>query len=196
MSKKKVTIEEEQETAVQDESVNESKEQDENESTETESGAEEEQEEERDWEAEISEAKDKYLRLYSEFENYRRRTAKEKLDIIGTASKEVITDLLPVLDDFERAFKSYDENVEVKTVVEGMQLVIQKFNKALAAKGLKKMEIEPGTEFNDEFHEAISQIPAPEKKLEGKIVDVIENGYFLNDKVIRFARVVTAAKSS
>lgn len=168
------------------------------ESAQEESNSEEHQEEELSEldqaRMEAGEAKDKYLRLYSEFENFRRRTAKEKNDLISTAGRSVIENLLPVLDDFERAMKSADEEKATKeSVREGMDLIQQKLSKTLEAKGLKKMEIKQGDKFDDEFHEAITQIPA-EKKLEGKIVDVVEPGYFLGETVIRFAKVVTGAK--
>jgi molecular chaperone GrpE len=139
---------------------------------------------------EVQEAKDKYLRLYSEFENFRRRTSKEKLDLISTASRELMEALLPVMDDFERSMKQEKEESDN----EGVKLIYNKLSNILTAKGLKKMEIEPGDAFDDEFHEAITQIPAPEKELAGKIVDVVEPGYFLGEKVIRFAKVVTGAK--
>ncbi|XOV93150.1 MAG: nucleotide exchange factor GrpE [Bacteroidota bacterium] len=141
---------------------------------------------------ELNEAKDKYLRLYSEFENFRRRTAKERIELIGTATKDLIVDLLPVLDDFERAFKSLDDKSDASK--EGLELIHNKFKKVLDQKGLKKMEVKAGDKFDPELQEAITQTPAG-KKLEGKVVDVIENGYTLNDKVIRFAKVVTGAKS-
>lgn len=141
-----------------------------------------------------TDAKDKYLRLYSEFENFRRRTAKEKNELISTAGRSVIESLLPVLDDFERAMTSANaEKATLESVKEGLDLIQQKFGKALQAKGLKNMEVKKGDKFDDEKHEAIAQIPT-EKKLEGKIVDVIEPGYFLGDTVIRFAKVVTGAK--
>jgi len=140
------------------------------------------------------EAKDKYLRLYSEFENFRRRTAKERTQLFATAGRDLIEDLLPVLDDLDRAKQSAeDEKVSLGSVKEGMDLIRQKLQKTLENKGLKKMEIKKSDKFNDEFHEAITQIPAG-KKLEGKIVDVVESGYFLNETVIRFAKVVTGAK--
>lgn len=141
-----------------------------------------------------TDAKDKYLRLYSEFENFRRRTAKEKNELISTAGRSVIESLLAVLDDFERAMTSAnDEKATLESVREGLDLIQQKFGKALQAKGLKNMGVKKGDKFDDEKHEAIAQIPA-EKKLEGKIVDVIEPGYFLGDTVIRFAKVVTGTK--
>lgn len=145
---------------------------------------------------ELSESRDKYLRLYSEFENFRRRTAKERIDLIGSATKELILELLPVLDDFERAFKSLDEKSEKESnaAKEGLEIIYHKFKKVLDQKGLKKIEIKAGDKFDPEIQEAITQTPAG-KKLEGKVVDVIENGYQLNDKVVRFAKVVTGAKS-
>ncbi|MFY0601557.1 MAG: nucleotide exchange factor GrpE [Cyclobacteriaceae bacterium] len=144
--------------------------------------------------AEVAEAKDKYLRLYSEFENFRRRTSKEKLELIGSANKNLMSDLIPVIDDFERAMKALETNEEIEAAKEGMDLIYNKFKKTLENKGLKKMEIEKGAEFSEDFHEAITQIPA-EEELAGKVVDVVENGYFLNEKVVRFAKVVTGAKS-
>ena len=143
----------------------------------------------------VRESKDKYLRLYSEFENFRRRTAKEKMEIISTASKDLIIDLLPVLDDFERALTSSEKEGESGGASEGLKLISQKFRKALEGRGLKEIEVKQGDDFNDEFHEAITQIPAPSEDLAGKVVDVIEKGYFMNDKVIRFAKVVTGAKN-
>lgn len=148
--------------------------------------------EEPDVHAELSEAKDKYLRLYSEFENFRRRTAKEKIELISTANKDLIVDLLPVLDDFERAMKSLDGNEE-KAAKEGLELISNKFRKTLDQKGLKAIEVGAGDDFDEELHEAITQIPAPSEDLAGKIVDVVEKGYQLGDKVIRFAKVVTGA---
>ncbi len=142
-------------------------------------------------EEQLEEAKDKYLRLYSEFDNFRRRTSKERLDLINSAGREVIESLLPVLDDFERAMKASDTSDED----EGMKLIYNKMKKALTDKGLKDMGTKQGDDFDDEFHEAVTQIPAPDKSLEGKIVDVIEPGYFMGEKVIRFAKVVTGAKS-
>lgn len=139
---------------------------------------------------ELAESKDKFLRLYSEFENYRRRTSKEKLELIQTANEELIQALVTVIDDFERAEKSFDEKSEVKAVEEGMKLIATKFKGVLEQKGLKVMASEQGIDFDPELHEAITHIPAPSKKLKGKIVDVVEKGYFLGEKVIRFAKVV------
>lgn len=140
---------------------------------------------------ELSESKDKYLRLYSEFENFRRRTAKEKLEMVQTASEDLMAALIPVIDDFERAERSFeDEKSDLKAVKEGVQLVYNKFKKVLEQKGLKAMDSKEGMDFDPEYHEAITQIPAPKKNLKGKVVDVIEKGYMLKEKVIRYAKVV------
>ncbi len=140
--------------------------------------------------AEIQEAKDKYLRLYSEFENFRRRTAKERLDLIKTANEDLMSSLLPVMDDFERAQIALEESEDHKASKEGFDLIYNKFNSILTLKGLKPMEDKAGAEFNTEFHEAISQMPVEKKKMKGKIIDVVERGYYLDEKVIRFAKVV------
>ncbi|HSI75793.1 MAG TPA: nucleotide exchange factor GrpE [Lunatimonas sp.] len=138
---------------------------------------------------ENKELKEKYLRLYSEFENYRRRTAKERLDLIKTASEDVIQEMILVLDDFERAFKAEEKN-NGETSSEGRQLIYNKMVKILASKGLKPMDDLVGENFDADRHEAITQIPAPSEDLKGKIVDVIERGYLLGDKVVRYAKVV------
>jgi len=137
---------------------------------------------------ELAASKDKYIRLYSEFENFRRRTAKEKIDMAQSANEQVIKSLLPVVDDFERAEKAIlDKN---NKDVEGYILIHNKLRKMLEHFGVKAMELGAGSAFNADLHEAITQIPAPDEKLKGKIVDVVEKGYLLNDKVIRFAKVV------
>jgi len=144
--------------------------------------------------AELSETKDKYLRLYSEFDNFRRRTAKEKLDLVSTANEDLMIELLPVIDDFERAIKSFDsDNDDIDNIKEGVLLIFNKLKNVTEKKGLNGMETNPGDDFNSELHDAISHIPAPEEKFKGKIIDTIEKGYYLNDKVIRFAKVVTGA---
>ena len=143
-------------------------------------------------EAELAESKDKYLRLYSEFDNFRRRTAREKLDLMQTAGERLVVALLPVIDDFNRAEDSLSSN-DAKAIAEGVKLISDKFAKTLEAEGLKLMETKEGTAFDPEIHEAITQIPAPSKKLKGKIVDTIERGYFLGEKVIRHAKVVIGA---
>lgn len=133
--------------------------------------------------------KEKYIRLYSEYENYRKRTAKEKIDLISNASENVIKELLPILDDFERAIDN-NKNVEDASVLkEGFDLIYSKMHKGLVNQGLKPMEAN-GKDFDSEIHEAITKIPAPNEKLKGKVVDVIEKGYQINEKVIRYAKVV------
>ena len=133
--------------------------------------------------------KEKYIRLYSEYENYRKRTAKEKIDLITSASENVIKELLPILDDFERAIDN-NKNVEDASVLkEGFELIYSKMHKGLVNQGLKPMEAN-GKDFDSEIHEAITKIPAPNEKLKGKVVDVIEKGYQINEKVIRYAKVV------
>jgi molecular chaperone GrpE len=137
----------------------------------------------------LSEAKDKYLRLYSEFENFRRRTAKEKLEMIQTANEQLVRTLLPVVDDFERAEKAIADGAAGKEL-EGFLLIQQKMKKILEQHGVKAIDLEAGADFDPDSQEAITQIPAPEEKLKGKVVDVIEKGYQLNDKLIRYAKVV------
>ena len=140
-------------------------------------------------EQELAEAKDKYLRLYSDFENYKRRSAKERMEFMMTASKEVLVSLIPVLDDFERASKAMEKATEVSAVKEGVELVSHKLKNILMQKGLKEME-STNKVFDSEFHEAITNIPAPNDDLKGKVVDTVEKGYLLNERVIRFAKVV------
>ena len=139
---------------------------------------------------EVGSAKDKYLRLFAEFENFRRRTAKERLDLIKTASQDVIADLLPIVDDFERSLQIFKDNEAVAPMHEGVRLVHGKLTKVLEQKGLKAMEVTAGSDFDSEYHEAVVQTPAPTDELKGKIVDVIDKGYFLGDKVLRYAKVV------
>lgn len=139
--------------------------------------------------AEVAELKDKYIRQAAEFDNFRKRTAKERLELIQTAGKDVIASLLDVLDDSERAEKTLETQEDNPAIREGVQLVFAKLRNTLAAKGLKPMQA-IGTEFNPEFHEAITEIPAPTPDLQGKVVDEVTKGYYLNDKIIRFAKVV------
>jgi len=138
---------------------------------------------------ELKEQKDKYLRLYAEFDNYRRRTAKENIELRQTAGKEVITSLLDVLDDCDRAEKQMQHANDIDQFKEGVQLIFNKLRNTLQSKGLKPME-SINTEFDPEKHEAITEIPAPNQSLKGKVVDEIQKGYYLNDKIIRFAKVV------
>lgn len=137
---------------------------------------------------ELAEAKDKYVRLYAEFDNFRRRNAKEKLELISSANEQLLKSLLQVVDDFERAEKAFKEKNDKES--EGLLLIHNKFKKVLDQYNVKAMEIQRGSDFNTDFHEAITQIPAPEEKLKGKVIDVVEKGYLLGDKVIRFAKVV------
>ncbi len=137
---------------------------------------------------ELEGAKDKYLRLYSEFENFRKRTAKEKLELIQSANEQLLQTLLPVADDFERAGNSFKDKNEKD--LEGFFLIHSKFKKVLELYGVKTMDIGKGSDFNADLHEAITQVAAPEPFLKGKIIDVVEKGYVLNDKVIRYAKVV------
>lgn len=143
----------------------------------------------KDWASELKIVEDKYLRLYAEFDNFKRRTAAERLDLFKSANQETLVALLPVLDDFERALKSMQNTADITSVKEGVELVNGKLKNILMQKGLKQME-SFGSEFDSEFHEAVTSIPAPNEDSKGKVVDVLENGYFLNDKVVRFAKVV------
>ncbi|GEJ47497.1 MULTISPECIES: nucleotide exchange factor GrpE [unclassified Chryseobacterium] len=138
----------------------------------------------------LAEEKDRYIRLYAEFENYKKRTTKEKMEFFQYANQEMMVSMLGVLDDFERALKEIAKNGNPADL-QGVELIYQKFKNKLTEKGLKTMEVKAGDSFDVDFHEAITQIPAPSEDLKGKIVDVIETGYTLNDKVIRFAKVVT-----
>ncbi len=140
-------------------------------------------------EGQLAEQKDKYLRLMAEFDNFRRRTAKENLEMRQTAGKEVITGLLDVLDDSERAEKQLQKTDDIEQVREGVKLVFDKFRKSLHSRGLKAME-SINTPFDVEKHEAITEIPAPNDALKGKVLDEVQKGYYLNDKIIRFAKVV------
>ncbi|UFH52905.1 nucleotide exchange factor GrpE [Spirosoma sp. KNUC1025] len=142
--------------------------------------------------SELAELKDKYLRLYADFENFRRRTAKEKLDLIGTANEGVLKALIPVVDDFERAMQSIDSTEDVAAVKEGVSLIYNKLFKTLEGKGLKPM-VSKGEPFNADLHESVTQFPAPSDDLKGKVIDEIEKGYYLNDKVIRFAKVIVGS---
>jgi len=132
---------------------------------------------------------DKYMRLYSEFDNYRKRTAKERIELQKSASREVILDILPVVDDLERAIQSFEEHQLSEEAKKGIELIYNKLINILSQKGLKEIEA-VGQPFDTDFHEAITNIPAPSKKMKGKIMDVIQKGYTLNGKVIRYAKVV------
>nr|WP_321225521.1 nucleotide exchange factor GrpE [uncultured Psychroserpens sp.] len=134
--------------------------------------------------------KDKFMRLFAEFENYKKRTTKERIDLFKTASEEVILSMLPVLDDFERALLHIEEDKEAEELRKGVLLIYNKLLTTLEKKGLAKIDVRQGDAFNADNHEAITQIPAPTDDLKGKIIDVVEKGYKLGDKVIRFPKVV------
>lgn len=137
---------------------------------------------------ELESAKDKYIRLYSEFENFRRRTAKEKLELIQSANEQLINSLLPVADDFERAANSFTDKSDKDLA--GFFLIHSKFKKVLELYGVKTMDAAKGSDFNPDLHEAITQVPSPAPELKGKVIEVVEKGYLLNEKVIRYAKVV------
>ena len=139
----------------------------------------------------IEEQKDKYLRLSAEFDNYRKRTLKEKAELIKNGAEKTLTAILPVLDDFERALKNLEATEETKAMKEGVELIFTKFQKVLQQEGLQAIETE-GKDFDVDFCEAIALVPAPSEDLKGKILDCVQTGYMLNDKVIRHAKVVVA----
>ncbi|HLT52289.1 MAG TPA: nucleotide exchange factor GrpE [Flavobacteriaceae bacterium] len=138
---------------------------------------------------ELKREKDKFLRLFAEFENYKRRTSKERIELFKTASQDVMVSLLPVLDDFDRAYLEISKTEE-KELLKGVELISNKLKDTLKQKGLSVVEVSQGDAFNADDHEAITQIPAPNEDLKGKIIDVVEKGYKLGDKVIRFPKVV------
>lgn len=139
--------------------------------------------------ADLEKEKDKFLRLFAEFENYKRRTAKERLDLFKTANQEVLQAILPVVDDFDRAIAEITKAGD-ESLVKGVELIFDKLKNILASKGLEEVEVKTGDAFNADFAEAITQIPAPSPELKGKIVDVLEKGYKLGDKIIRYPKVV------
>jgi len=137
----------------------------------------------------IEELNDKYLRLAAEYDNYRRRTLKEKMELAKSAGEDILINILPVMDDFERGLASIDKAKEVDAIKEGLLLIYNKFKEFLKQRGVKEIEAKE-KEFDTDLHEAVTKIPAPSEELKGKVVDVIEKGYLLNDKVIRYAKVV------
>ncbi|WP_415060655.1 nucleotide exchange factor GrpE [Flavobacterium sp.] len=143
-------------------------------------------------EEELAKEKDKFLRLFAEFENFKKRTAKERIDLFKTANQEVLQAMLPVMDDFDRALVQISKNdiTEEQVLLKGVELIHDKLKSTLVSKGLEQVEIKAGDDFNADFAEAITQIPAPSDDLKGKIVDVVEKGYKLGDKIIRFPKVV------
>lgn len=137
----------------------------------------------------LAKEKDKFLRLFAEFENFKKRTSKERMDLFKTAGQDVIVSLLPVMDDFDRALKEISKS-EDKELFKGVELINNKFRETLKNKGLEEVEAKQGDVFDAEIHDAVTQIPAPEKKLKGKIIDVIEKGFKLGDRIIRHPKVV------
>ena len=137
----------------------------------------------------IQQEKDKYLRLFAEFENYKKRTSRERIELFKTASQELMTSLLPIMDDFDRGLTEI-KKVKDKELLKGMQLINDKFKNTLTQKGLSEIEVNKGDVFDAEIHEAITQIPAPSDKLKGKVIDAVEKGYKLGDKIIRYPKVV------
>lgn len=137
----------------------------------------------------MAEINDKYLRLYSDFENFRKRTSKEKLELMKSGGADVMKNLLPVMDDFERAMASNESSEDLNAIKEGVKLVHHKFNMTLTQQGVKEIDA-MGKDFDLDVHEAVTKIPAPDDSMKGKVVDVLEKGYYLNDKVIRYAKVV------
>ncbi len=140
-------------------------------------------------EEKLAELQDRYLRLSAEYDNFRKRTLKEKIDLQKSANEKLLEALLPVADDFDRAMQSVDEAIDIKAVKEGMMLISGKFTGFLNQQGIKEIEA-VHKEFDTDLHEAITKIPAPSKKLKGKVVDVIQKGYYLNERVLRFSKVV------
>ena len=150
---------------------------------------EEEKSMEEQLKEDLDKEKDKFLRLFAEFENYKKRTTKERMDLFKTAGQEVIVALLPIMDDFDRALKEVSK-VTDKELFKGVDLIRNKFKETLKSKGLQEIETKEGDAFDAEVHDAITQIPAPHEKLKGKIIDVVEKGFKLGDKIIRFPKVV------
>lgn len=179
VEQEKQTVEENQSSQEQTEEVKEN---------ETEKEVQPELSKEEELEQKVADLNDKYLRLYSDFENFRKRTIKEKGDLISNASQGVLKDMLAVLDDFERAIDNNQTSDDAESIKQGFQLIYNKFSNILTAKGLKPMDSK-GEVFDIDHHEAITNIPA-EDDMKGKVVDVVEKGYFLNDKVLRYAKVV------
>lgn len=144
----------------------------------------------KELQSELGLEKDKFLRLFAEFENYKKRTSKERVELFKTAGQEVITSLLPVIDDFDRAIKEISKNEQDNELFKGVTLINDKLISILKNQGLEGIEIESGSDFDAEIHDAITQIPAPSEDLKGKIIDVVEKGYTLGDKIIRHPKVV------
>jgi Molecular chaperone GrpE (heat shock protein) len=179
-----------QETPQDEKVVNEECPQEQNEEQTAEAGQEAAAEDElTKLKAQLAETSDKYVRMVAEFDNYRRRTAKERLDLIGTASKDVLVGFLPILDDCERALEVLRKSEAAEAAIEGTELIYTKLMNYLKSKGVARIEAK-GAEFDTDFHEAVAQFPAPTPDMKNKVIDVTEQGYTLNGTVIRFAKVV------
>jgi molecular chaperone GrpE len=151
--------------------------------------------EESEWaklQGELAEMKDKYVRLYAEFDNFRRRSSKERIDLIQTAGESVLKEIVPLLDDFDRANKAFESVTEIEPIKEGIGLIYSKLQRIMTTQGVKLIDAK-GADFNADFHECITQFPAPTEDLKNKVIDVVENGYMLNEKVIRYAKVVVGS---
>lgn len=180
---KKSKVQEKDEALEKDQSVNET------ELNEVVENEQEELSEEEQLREDLAKEKDKFLRLFAEFENFKKRTSKERMDLFKTAGQDVIVSLLPVMDDFDRALKEISK-AEDKELFKGVELISNKFRETLKNKGLAEVEAKQGDVFDAEIHDAVTQIPAPDKKLKGKIIDVIEKGFKLGDRIIRHPKVV------
>jgi len=145
--------------------------------------------EEKQLKEQLAQEKDKFIRLFAEFDNYKKRTIRERQDLLKYSNRDILTDLLPILDDFERAIKELEKNNE-NEVLEGLKLIYNKLYNVLKSNGLSSMDVQIGDDFNLDFHEAITQILAPDESLKNKIIDITQQGYLLHDKVIRYAKVV------
>ncbi len=145
-----------------------------------------------DYKAKYEEINDKFMRLYSEFDNSKKRNVRERIELIKSAGSDVLKTILPILDDFDRAIKANQTATDIEAVKAGFNLINQKLYNSLEAKGLKKMEV-VGQTLDTELHEAITQIPAPSPELKGKVVDVVENGFYINDVVLRHAKVIVGS---
>ncbi|CAM1367138.1 Protein GrpE [Tenacibaculum litoreum] len=182
MSKDQYTKEDEINDAIKNGDLGENQE-------ETQENKEVEAKEEPTAEELIQAEKDKYLRLFAEFENYKKRTSKERIELFKTASQELMTALLPIMDDFDRGLAEIKKTEDAE-LLKGMELINNKFKNTLTQKGLTEIEVKPGDDFDAEVHDAITQIPAPSDDLKGKIIDCVEKGYKLGDKIIRHPKVV------
>jgi len=196
-NKKEETVDKDFDEAVKDNNETTAEQKNGQEKTEPQKDTESKQDKEKEKKSEaevlkedLSKEKDKYMRLFAEFENYKRRTSKERVELFKTAGQEVVSAMLPVLDDFDRALVELKKSSD-KGLLEGIELINNKLRETLKKKGLEQMKVKEGDKFDADLHEAVSQIPAPKKKLKGKIVDVVEKGYILGDKIIRYPKVVT-----